>query len=400
LHLIRKYIHNKLLIINLALLPSISWGQDTAEARRLLQSNQLAAAKEQVDIYLAGQDNVSGAGGWLLKADIYAAIGTDAQWKYLVPDGREVALAAIRTAVQMDAETTGKRLKANGYSPLPALYRGWVTEGTGAFNAATERKLASGYAQALDLFKKALTINTLCAEQGWMVALQPNVAVTRYNAAQSAINAGNEDAALLYARQLADAGLTMAGPYQKADFCNIYQWLVNYYHQKQDAANLQAYAIKGGKIYPDTPYFTRMLLNSHQAVGDKEHLLLVMAYDRAVQKFTKDDDIRYGYCASLYMQLYKFGAVGHQKTVLSQKLEQNLSKYLQNQPDSARGWLLMGKHWYNTALDLQKVKPGDKTVQAAFAEARQHLQRAIDLMPDKTSPVHQQGIQLLEKIRL
>lgn len=347
-------------------------------AKQYLKERQLVAAKEQIDNYLnsEGQTNVN---GWLLKTEIYAAISNDAQLRYLVPDGRNEAIASLKKATTLNKTVVTAELEKQGYKPLPDLYKGYVTDGVAAFNAATETKQAMGYAKALDLFKNALTINDFAREQGWEIPFHPELQQVQYNAAQSAINAGNEDAAILYSRQLANGSIISTGNYTKANFANIYQWMVNYYYIKEDHKNLQHYAAWAAKVYPDSLYFTSILLKSYRKTNYYDDLWLL--YDKALKEFPKQHAILYSFCADMFTYIYTTvdKAV---KGEMSQKLEEHLKQYIQLEPDSAKGYCLLGKYYFNVAVDMQKAGAKANSITSYLNHAITQLKIGIEKCHD------------------
>lgn len=363
-------------------------------AKTYLQEGKLAAAKEQIDGYLQ-TDEGNKAPGWLLKAAIYAGISDNVQLKYLVPDGRKEAFGAIEKAVRLDKKLAQQELEKDGFAILRTIYSGYTTEGVSTFNAASEKNSAIGFAQALDLFKNALIINRFVIEQQWLVALKPELPVVQYNAAQAAINASKEDEALLYSQQLANNRIMAAGRYTDTDFFNIYQWLVNYYYTKQDAGNLVKYAGLGANIYPKSIYFVNMQINGYRQLGDYAHLLPI--YEKAIKQFPDQYILLYAYCTDLFNWLYQSGATKPDNQILTDKLALALKNYTSLQPDSAKGYLLLGKHYYNRAASLQKSHAQPERILSLVNLAADNFQSAADKTTDRRLPQFKETVLLLVK---
>jgi hypothetical protein len=370
--------------------------QDLNLAKQYFKAGQLAAAKEQIDGYLESDEGGTVAEAWLLKAAVYAGISDNVQMRYLVPDGKKEAFLAIERAAKLNKALAKSELAKDSFAILRAIYRSYAADGVAGFNAASEKKSAAGYAQALDFFKNALLINQFVIDQQWNVDLQPQRQVLQYNAAQAAINSNKEDEALLYSRQLADNRVIAAGAYASADFYNIYQWLTNYYHIKQDATNLVQYANLGTTIYPQSIYFISMLLNGYRQLGDYAHLL--PAYEKAVKRFPDQHSILYAYCTDLFTYIYLPNTNNHQKTALSTKLELQLKNYISQQPDSTKAYLLLGKHYFNGAVDKQQAgKTGNQTFTTSLNKSINYLKMALDRMYDPKNPLRKQTFEILIK---
>ncbi len=335
------------------------YSQDLATAKRLWAEKRMVASKEAIDAYLeeAGAED---AEGWLLKATIYSAISTDPQLKYLVADGRMDAFSAIKKAAALNQQWVTGQLSASKFELLQVIYKGCTSDGVAFFNAGAERKSVPDYAVALDLFKKAISVRDFTLSQGWKPVFQPNDTVLLYNTTQAAINAQREDDAVLYGRKLADKGISAAGNYSKADFENIYQWLVNYYNSKKDVLNLQNYAAKGVKIYPKSLYFTTISINNYREMGN--YAQMILAYEAGIKRFPQNTDLIYSYCSDLFTYMHGLLKPGKLKLNQSAKLERSLTSLTKAQPDSAGAFLLLGKHFYNMAVDIQKTAAGSKKV--------------------------------------
>jgi hypothetical protein len=388
-------IHNKIIYIfwlTLLLAGSTAAAQDLATAKQLWADKRTVAAKEVIDSYLAdaGSEDTE---GWLLKATIYSAISTDPQLKYLVADGRMDAFQAVKRAVVINAKLVAGQLKTEGFSIIQTIYEGCTSDGVAFFNAGSEKKLAADYALALDYFKNALLVSQFASEQGWNLAFSPNDSTLLYNAAQSAINAQKEDEAILYCKKIADKGICTAGSYGKADFENIYQWLVNYYVNKKDDQNLQLYASLAGKIYPQSLYFTTISIKNYQEV--KNYPMLVNAYETALQRFPQQDWLRFSFCTDLFTYIYAAETSLKTKKPLYPKLERNLQAYINKHPDSARAYLLLGKHYYNKAAGEQKTVGSSKLVLSFLTQAIKSLKICTGKEPDPRSKIRNEAFQIL-----
>lgn len=383
-----------IVFVILAAWVSNAQAQDFLLAKTYFQEGKLAAAKEQIDGYLEGEQGTK-AEAWLLKAAIYAGISDNVQLKYLVPDGRKEAFSALERAVRLNKGLAQQELAKDSFAILRTIYRNYTMEGVSIFNAASEKNSPLGFAQALDLFTNALIINRLVLEQQWVVELQPDLLVVQYNAAQAAINANKEDEALLYSLQLANSRVIAAGRYTSADFFNIYQWLANYYYIKLDATNLVRHANFGASVYPEAVYFVNMQVNGYRQLGDYIHLWPV--YEKASKQFPDQYIILYAYCTDLFNWIYPAGTDKPENTTLSEKLELALKSYITHQPDSAKGYLLLGKHYYNRAASLQKAHAQPERILSVLNLAANNFQSAANKATDRRLPQFKETVLLLVK---
>jgi hypothetical protein len=374
-----------LFLLLLIIAGEAAFSQDLATAKKLWEEKRMMASKEAIDGYLeeAGAED---AEGWLLKAAIYSAISTDPQLKYLVADGRMDAFSAIKKAAALNQKWVTEQLTASKFELLQVIYKGCTSDGVAFFNAG-----------ALDFFKKAVSVSDFVLLQGWKTVFQPNDTVLLYNITQSAINAQREDDAVLYGRKLAGKGIYSAGMYSKADFENIYQWLVNYYHIKKDGPNLQLYAAKGAKIYPKSLYFTTISINNYRETGNYKQM--VQAYEAAVKRFPQNHSLRYIFCNDLFNYIYSVSVTEtipiRLKKLLYVTLTWHLQTYILQEPDSASAILLLGKHYYNKSVDLLKAGFGNRLITQILGQAIRQL-KLYEAKATITNDIHyKEGVQLL-----
>jgi hypothetical protein len=369
-----------------------TYSQDLATAKKLWEEKRVVASKEAIDQYL-DDSGAEDEEAWLLKAAIYSAICTDQQLKYLVADGRMEVFSAIKKAAALNPKWVTEQLTAGKFELLQVIYKGCTSDGVAFFNAGVERKSVPDYAAALDFFKKAMTVRDFALSQNWKPPFQPNDSILLYNTAQAAINAQKEDDAVLYGRKLADKGIYSAGVYSKADFENIYQWLVNYYNIKKDGSNLQLYAAKGVKIYPGNLYFATISINNYRETGNYGQML--MLYESAIRRFPVNNELLYSYCSDLFTYIYAVSKSVKPKLNQSAKLERSLAALAKAEPDSARAFLLLGKHYYNMAVDLQKAGAGSKKVIPVLRRAVNQLKLFVAKAKSPGSISYKEGLELL-----
>jgi hypothetical protein len=394
INILNLVIANKIIyFLSLFLLSAnLLWAQHLATAKQLWDDKRIVAAKEAIDTYLddAGRED---AEGWLLKAAIYSAMSTDGQLKYLVADGRMDAFQAIKKATTINPGQVTAKLKTANFAILKDIYTGCTSDGVAFFNAGIEKRAVSDHGTALEYFKKALLVSQFAQQQGWKVGFKPNDSILLYNAAQAAIHAQKEDEALLHGKKLADKHIFTAGNYTKTDFENIYQWLVNYYHSRKDGSNLQLYAAKGAKIYPQSQYFTTSSINNYRETGS--YAQMIAAYELGIKQFPNNDALLYSFCCDLFNYIHLPATTVKVKKLLYPKLEQNLRISIKSQPDSAQAYLLLGKHYFNMAADYQKSGASNNQVLLMLNQSISILKTCTEKDRNLQSQIRKQAFELL-----
>ncbi len=357
------------------------------QAVNLWENQQLVQAKETIDQYLTGEGE-NDATAWLLKTRIYADLGADLRYRGLVADPEMEAFEALIRAVQLDKVGITQRLRAD-HSVVSNLYKTVNSRAISFFNAGIERGARESYSMALDVFRQALRISAFMHQMNWgMPALDTNLV---YNTAQAAINAGNEDQAVLYAKSLADKSVFQTVQHLKADFRNVYHWLVTYYTGKDDLIHAEWYAEKALLKYPEDWYLHQTLIAIHRKSGNYHALFKVE--ERAVKLFPDQSKVHLAYCKDLFNFLYQRDV--KEKPAAYTRLEGSLNSFINKYPAIHAASILLARHYFNKAADEQKAKQSATVIRQSLGRCVQLLKEVLQKEGELTSEERDDVLALL-----
>lgn len=341
--------------------------QDLKKAKSYLDSKQLDKAKTEIDAYVAKNPN-DGDGNYL-KAKIYEDLAASDQYKSLVTgDARDEAFEAAKKAV---ADSSNMKLKLqimkDQYSPIFSLYTGYYEAAANAFNAAAGSGNKSGFEDAMNLFIKADNVGRYIAENKWSNIASVDTTLV-LNIGKAALNAGKNDIALKYFKELADAQIngTKGGGEANAAFILPYQWLTLHYKDAKDEANMMKYAKLGKQLFPTNDYFDLVLIDYYR--DQKDNNALFSKYNDLVT--ARPDSLMYhfNYANDIFGYLYNGdeGVVVHNKDSLLHILGDQIEKaHAINPSDVVTNWLY-AQYYYNqgvdtrdSALKIKGTKPDD-----------------------------------------
>jgi hypothetical protein len=343
--------------------------------RQLLQQKDFARAQEAIDSFVQLHDG--DAEGWLLKATIYTAISKDAAAKELVADARLEAFMALQKAMQINGTGTNEQLKNEQYNLPFDLYNGYTNQGVAYFNAGAERNDKASYAEALNNFKKASLVGNYITTNQWgLSAIDSN---NLYYCAKAAINAGKEDDAALFAKKIADAGITQS--LANKGFESIYQWLVYNYKQRQDGDNLLKYATLGTKQFPVSVYFNLIYIDWLRQQKDYSNMFAL--YQEVFKIQPNNSKYKLAYYNDVFNYLYQSGGPVSNQIKYEKVLSAGLPQYFKANPASAEGRLLLGKFYINLANDVAKQSLANPAANAKVLNGYKTAQRNLLLKSNK-----------------
>jgi hypothetical protein len=349
--------------------------QDLGYIKQLLQQKEFARAKESIDSFV--EINNIRADGWLLKATVYNAISKHPATKDLVADAKMEAFKALQKAVQLNKDAVNEQLKQTNYSLPFDLYNGYTNQGVAYFNAGAERNDKASYEEALNNFKKASLVSNSIVANGWgLSAIDTN---NLYYCAKAAINAGKEDDAALFAKKIADNGITKS--LASKGFESIYQWLAYNYKQKQDGENLVKYATLGSKQFPASVYFN--LIHIDWLRQQKDYGNMFALYQELFKKQPNNSKYQLAYYNDVFNYLYQSGEPVNDRINYEKILTTELPKYLTTNPASAEGRLLLGKFYINQANDAANQISANLRVNTKILNGYKTAQRNLLLKANK-----------------
>ncbi|MGF2411819.1 MAG: hypothetical protein ACQUYJ_05810 [Ferruginibacter sp.] len=373
--------------------------QDLNKVQQLFKQKELARAKESVDSFVLL--NSSNAQGWLLKATVYNAITKDADAKYLVADGRMDAFQALQKAMQLNSNYTNDQLKQDNYSVPFDLYYGYTNEGINYFNAGAERNDKGSYSEAFNKFKKAGQLSQYIYTNGW--GLSATDTNNLYYCAKAAINAAKEEEAFLYAKKIADAGITQSQ--SNKGFESIYQWLVFYYKQQKDGDNLVKYAQLGMQRFTLAVYFNLILIDWQRQ--QKDYVNLFNSYTMLIKKQPGNAKYHLAYYNDLFNYLYESSSTLSDRALQENKLEKGLLQFIKTNATAADARLLLAKVYINQANDVVKQMQLRSTTDTKvlniyttahknlLLKSNMHLKEIVNKLPQNNSAVYSEAKELL-----
>ncbi|MEO7120174.1 MAG: hypothetical protein ABIY62_03715 [Ginsengibacter sp.] len=360
--------------------------QDMKKAKSYLDAKQLDKAKTEIDGVLAKSPNDGEAN--YLKSRIYEEIDASDQYKSLVPgDARGEAFDAFKKAI---ADSTNMKVKLavmkDQYAGIFNLYTGYYEAGAAAFNAAAPTGSKPGFEDAMNLFIKADNTGKYIAENKWSNIASVDTTLV-LNIAKAALNAGKNDVALTYFKELADAHIngTKEGGAGNGAFILPYQWLTLHYKDAKDETNMLKYAALGKQLFPKDDYFDLVLIDYYR--DKKDNKALFAKYDELVAKSPDSLMYHFNYANDIFGYLYNSdeGVVVTGKDSLMHVLNDQLEKaYKINPKDVLTNWLY-SQFYYNQGVDIRdsslkirSTKPEDVKRKADLtAQSKDNFTKAI-----------------------
>jgi predicted Zn-dependent protease len=367
-------------------LVTLTHAQDMKKAKSYLDAKQLDKAKTEIDGVLAKSPNDGEAN--YLKARIYEEIAASDQYKSLVTgDARGEAFEAFKKAI---ADSSNMKVKLaimkDQYAGIFNLYTGYYEAGAAAFNAAAPTGNKAGFEDAMNLFIKADNTGQYITENKWSNIAHVDTTLV-LNIAKAALNAGKNDVALTYFKELADAHIngTKDGGAGNAAFILPYQWLTLHYKDAKDEINMLKYAALGKQLFPENDYFDLVLIDYYR--DKKDNKALFAKYDELVAKSPDSLMYHFNYANDIFGYLYNSdeGVVVTGKDSLMHVLNDQLEKaYKINPKDVVTNWLY-SQFYYNQGVDIRdsslkirSTKPEDVKKKADLtAQSKDNFTKAI-----------------------
>lgn len=348
----------------------------------LLAQKKLDQAKVEIDKILENEKFQKNADVWYAKAKVYAAIADDSNVSPNVPGARDVAFEALKKYIDLETQQKYISLQFDQFRPLMSIYSGYFQQGANDFNNKQ-------YEQAFNSFLKAGAVSNLMTEKKW--ANTPLDTTIILYTAVAAQNAKKEDSAAKYYQILTDHKVNGQG------MEDCYKWLADYYARKEDIPNAQKYLALGGELFPKDPFWASMELDILRESGDKDALFA------KYEQILADDpraDIFYNYALELYQHGYNPDITKRpaNSVELISKVESNLKKVLELQPDNHQAALVLGQVYYNRGVDHQNLAVAAKGTKPEEVKKRADEKAAaiaeydlampyLDMVQKKLSPM-------------
>lgn len=311
--------------------------QNLEKIKDQLKKKNYTEAKGQIDQFLANEKNAKNAEGWYTKAKIYGEIAQDPALAASNPEARWTSFEALKQYVAADDKGQLLLLQLDNYKPIMDIYQGYFKAGADDYNA-------NRFEPAFGNFKNCLSVSEYMAEKKWSnVALDTTVIL--YTGISAEKSSKRDDAAIYYGK-LAEAKVSGEG------MVEIYKWLADHhYNQKKDAAAASKFVDLGKQVYPNDPFWPAFELDMARDNGDKK--VLFEKYKSVLATDPNNTSIRYNYAVELYQEGYKTEVAERpsNSAELIKEAQENLEKVVQQKPDYAAAYLVLGQIQYNQGVD-------------------------------------------------
>ena len=331
----------------------IGFSQTLDEINDLMAKKDYAAAKAGIDKYMADPKNAAKPDGWYYKGRAYNSLS----YEKTVPEAdlydlKNNAYEAFRKYQQLDPGDV--RMKLENYASYLDLYFSLYDLGANLFN---NKKFTEAYTA----FKKALEVEDYILNKKYtytQATLHPLDTALVLNTAIAATQAKKEDEAIPYYKKLVDANIAGDG------YKDIYEYLVDYYNKKGDAAAMADILAKGKKYYPTNNFWNEIELANVSKSGDQAALFA--KYDELLVKEPTNYAMSYNYAVELYNSIWGKDAKAANNTMeMKDKLTTVLKTAISND-QGIDATVLMSNHLWNIIADynneeilIKGTKPDD-----------------------------------------
>ncbi|CAN5859743.1 hypothetical protein BH11BAC4_BH11BAC4_17020 [soil metagenome] len=345
------------ILVMLAFSTVAGFSQSLDDIRDLLNKKDNAGAKSAVDKYLADEKNASKAEAWYLKGRAYNAYSNEKS----APESeiynlKNTAFESFKKSQLLDPKDVAMKLES--YTSYLDLYFSLYDLGANYFNS-------KNYEAAYSSFKKSLDVESYILSKQYtytQATLHPLDTALVLNTAVAATQAKKDDEAVTYYKKITD------GNVGGDNYKEVYEFLVNYYSNKEDAAALAAILGKAKKFYPANDYWNQVELDKIGKTGDKA--ALYAKYEEMIAKDPANFALAYNYSVELYNTNY--GPNSKPDDASKEKLSTVLKAAIAND-QGIDATVLMANLTYNLASDAQSakalikgVKPEDKKKKDEF----------------------------------
>ncbi|MBU3714051.1 MAG: hypothetical protein FGM46_03795 [Ferruginibacter sp.] len=347
--------------------------QDLESINDLLGKNKFSEAKTAIDQYLLNPKKANDYEAYYLKGRIYNALSRESGVGASdILKLKNEAFEAFKKNQQLDSKDLFMSVETH-ISYLD-LYFGLYELGVNEFNNKS-------FEGAMNSFKRALDVKDYILSKKYeytQAKLYPLDTALILNLGASAVQAQKEDEAIVYYRKLADANV--AGN----DYKEVYEYMVDYYSRKEDAASLAYIMGKAKKFYPESDAWVEIEINAFAKKGDKAQLL--KKYEEAIASNPSNFRLHYNYAVELYNSLYGKGASEDRDQNTSDKLTVILEKTIPlEKPGEISATLLISNHLYYkssdylTAANLIKSSKADEQKKKTnlFSLAQNNMDQCI-----------------------
>lgn len=316
--------------------------QSLDDVNKLMNAEKYAEAKAAIDKHIADPKNAAKADAWYFKGRAYNAYSYDKT----LPEAEKVSLKtqafeAFKKNQEMDK--LDLRMKTEMHNSYLNLYASFYDVGATAFNN-------KDYENAFNAFKAAQSVEDYIFAKSYTyqgTTLSKLDTGLVLNTAIAAMQAKKEDEAMIYYKKLTDANVS------EPQYQEVYEYLVDYYNKKQDAANLQPILEKAKRLYPANEFWTDVELEGvrAQVKASGDNAPLFAKYDELIAKNPSSFLLSYNYAIDQFNALYVGDKKPADENAAKDKLTATLKNAIANDKEIDAS-VLMTKHLYNVSSDM------------------------------------------------
>lgn len=310
--------------------------QSLEDIGKIMDKQQYAAAKVAIEKYISDPKNAASAEAWYYKGRIYNSLSRDTTVaKADAYNYKLTAFEAFKKNQQLDK--LDLRMKTEFYKSYLDLYLGFYDLGAQDFNL-------KNFIAAFNAFSKSQEMeNFILAKNYTYEEIKLNKLDTALvmNIAASALQGSDTANAVINYRRITDAGIT------GADYERVYEYLAQYYLEKNDNTNAQAILTKAKAAYPNNNYWNAVEVEQISKTGDKNALFA--RYDELYSKDPRNFANSYNYGVEMYNALW-----ANDNKTPDTTLFLKLTTVLKSAIDVDAGvdaTMLLNNHLFNVAAD-------------------------------------------------
>ncbi|MEO6490360.1 MAG: hypothetical protein ABIO04_10505 [Ferruginibacter sp.] len=369
------------MLFALLIAAQFGFSQSLEEITDMIVKKDYVNAKAAIDKYLADEKNAGKSDAWYFKGRTYNALSYDkATPETELYNLKNAAFEALKKSQQLDPKDT--RLKLEAYTSYLDLYFGLYDLGANLFNA-------KNYDGAYNSFKKALDIKDYILSKQYIypqATLHPLDTSLVLNTAIAATQAKKTDEAVGYYKKLVDANIT------GDNYKEVYEFLADYYNNKQDAAALTDIVSKGKKYYPTSTYWDELELASVSKKGDQSALF--SKYDEMLSKNPKNFYVAYNYAVELHNKINK-AADPASENAAKDKLY-NVLKIAIASDTGIDATILMANHLYNMFVEYSNGATMVKGTKAEDVKKKSDMKAMANKKMDECISYSEQAVKYFE----
>lgn len=335
------------------------FAQSFDEIKKKINDKKFDDAKEKLDKSASDPKALNNSEYWYYKAQVYSNLGQ--------AKGDTALMAASLDAIKKyyDLESKVKEESKRGLLGMFENNQTAFNVYNNYFQAGVKGFQSQNWPVAYYNFTKTLDAFDMLAKNK-LTSASFDTTATLY-AGYSAQEAKMTDEAAKYYAILADKKIA------DTSYVGIYEYLIAYYQNKNDAANAAKYLATAKEVFPGRPAWLRYELQDLDK--DKSKKLAKLA--ELTQQNKNDFDLWQEYSLELFNYTY-----GQEKPADYAKAQENLTNTLQEfiniNPASPFGNFIMAQHVSNQIYDMQQEYAAIKGTKPEDIKKKQQMNKEID----------------------